>query len=362
MKKKMRIQYIAYYLAPFVFNTLLVYAMWIARQKVSVWLGAVVWLLMVVCNEIWAHFTLNSFNGDISTPFLSVLSYWYGHAMLWLVLMSSTFSLLIPSQPLGSFAVGMFLSIFSGDLVVSSIVLFIVCAISSNWRKRNKDADYSPKVIGKAPRCIVAVVVIIPLLCCLVPRVVAEYHLNRPYTQTADFERWYCFRADAGMPLGKNENNQRLSTLDGLSQTEFVYVHIDNGLKANEKGVIYKSSDAKQSWEDFPIKSLSVAIEDKRTVIEDKETLRSLVSYVLDDANRLTNPNVDVVDSLELWETHGEWLGDTGNASLYFDFPCNLYRMFHMEITKDNRVTLAFSLNDMYYYDVTHILGEYFDL
>lgn len=348
MKINKKIRYTTYYLAPFVFNTLFAVVMWSLCTERTLPFTALVWFLLVVCNMIWAHFTLNPSKGELQTPFLAVCSHWYGYTMVLLAQQPT------PVIRFNEWIIGI-------ATFFSSIVLFIVCTIASNWRKHNPYADFSVKSIGKAPRRIVIAVVLLPLLFGLANCAYEAYYRNQPYKQADAFKRVFYFRADAAKPLGKNESNQYLYSLDGFSEKDFVYVHLGDGLgNPSEKGVIYQRSDTKLEWKDFTPKSLSVVLDGKRIVIRDTKVLESLVDHIGDNSNRLLKPNTEKPERIILSAGEGEWLEDTGNAALYFDLPCNLYMMPIIEIAKDKRVFLQFAReSEYYYYDVTHILGEY---
>ena len=123
-------------------------------------------------------------------------------------------------------------------------------------------------------------------------------------------------------------------------------------LKIKKEVYVSKSDNAVKLLE-LPIKYLYVTYNGEKTVVDDETKIRELIVYIQNREN--SRP---LADGEETVPVYGE---DIANAHIVFDLPCKLTWQIEMERTPFGTIWVHMPF-EWGVYDVTHILGEYFDL
>lgn len=322
------VRFIAYYLMPFIVNCITVSILW----DTNVLLGLIVIVIALICNVLWAWSTPN--RSALTTALLMTFSWIYAVSVRELVRYTH----------LGWDIILVF---FVG--ILGAVILFMLSLIaSSKWFRRSKAGWESQE--GKRRGCIISSVVIAISLCTITCfSVYIDVCRNRTYTPTQNFGVIPNLSAKAGFPLGTDGSNVYYK-LKGLSTNDFLYVERLELLELTKE--VYVSANAAELL-DLPIKHLHITYNGEKTVIDDAAKIRKLIIYIRNREN--SRP---IADGKETVPVHGE---DIANAHIVFDLPCKLTWQIEMERTPFGTIWVHMPF-DSNVYDVTHILGEYFDL
>ncbi|MBP3381173.1 MAG: hypothetical protein J6L00_00885, partial [Clostridia bacterium] len=145
--------------------------------------------------------------------------------------------------------------------------------------------------------------------------------------------------------------------LEGLSTEEFLGTNLFTLWDGAIPQVIMRP-DLQEPLFTFSLRSLHLAhYEHQDFTITDPQTLLAFREFVSDENNGV------VISTSAEYSTHTATMNNNC-VQLFFDIPCNMYWFADCDI-QDGKVMVYGRLHKSekaYAYDVTHILGEYFDL
>ncbi len=327
---KNSVRFIAYYLVPFVVNSITVYIIWNA----SILVGFIVMDISLVCNILWAWNTPNQ--RALTTALLAAFSWVYAVSV----------RELLRYTPLVWDFYGV---LFVG--IIGAVILFVFALIASNKRlRRNQDGWKS--MTGKRRASIVLTVIIVASLCmAILFSAYVDACRKQPYISAENFGLIPNLSAKAGFPLGTN-GSKVYYMLKGLSTDDYVYAERLEFLEVKKEVYVSINNDTVR-LSDLPIKYLHVTYNGEKTTVYDEMKIRELIVYIRNQAN-----NRPIADSEETVPLYGQ---DIANAHIVFDLPCDLTWQIEMERTPHGTVWVHMPY-ETGVYDVTHILGEYFSL
>lgn len=337
-----------YYISFFLIKTFGVFAMWHLNQMKA---ANIIAVALVLCDAVWAW--LNPEHSTFSTAILVAVTWMYACAIRVFLLTSP-----LPSEIL----VAVWLC------TAGALVGFLLSLLTASKRIRLFE-DYKQQKGSKRKIC--GLLLVVPLCGVIVFSCIRGRKIDRAFENNV-LVNYYCavqlrrndipdtFRI---VDIGKRSplRTRKLLTLyevDGLDPNHFLFAtrYTGFGDKSSITRIIMHP-DARE-----PLEWLAPRLLKSNTgemIVTDKETLEKFCEFLSDPQNGTPAP--DKLDKVV--DPYTDWAAEY-NIYLYFELPYAVYWQGLYEM-QDGKVILYahhHATNADYAYDVTHILGEYFDL
>ena len=332
MKNKYTWAFAGYYLIPFVLNYLALSFVSHVKQTITLY---IVILATVLCHALWAWFTPNQY--AVSTALVVAVSWLYVCVFRCLLFFTTS-------------VVEVFALLFVGFIAAS--LCFVPTLLTSNHRFRCYRDGWKNTTVKSTGGIFAALIVALPLCLAIIFNLYMNTCRFRQYIPKEEFVQVSALSAKAGFPLGKN-GSVTYYKLNGFSTDDVVYTERPAFLVPEETVCLSKSTKLDTLLLELPIKHLHVTYGKHKTVIRDQAKIRELIVFLRHAEN--SRPIADGEETIPVIDQ------DISTAYIVFDVPCDLTWRIEMERTPHGTLWVHMQF-DSNVYDVTHILGEYFDL